>query len=64
MPSKANFLLVEFEDAVEAFQTLQRNGVIVRPLQPYQLPNYLRLTIGTQKQIQKTLDILSGYLRA
>lgn len=64
LPSKANFLLVEFEDAVEAFQTLQRNGVIVRPLQPYKLPNYLRLTIGTQKQIQKTLDILSGYLRA
>ena len=60
--SEANFLLVEFADAVEAFQTLQRGGVIVRPLQPYNLPNHLRLTIGTQEQNQKMLNLLSDYL--
>ena len=62
IPSEANFLLVELPNASEAFQTLQRGGVIVRPMQPYQLPNHLRLTIGTQEQNQKMLNLLSGYL--
>jgi len=62
VPSQANFLLVEFADAGEAFQVLQNGGVIVRPLQPYKLPNHLRLTIGTQEQNQKMLNLLSSYL--
>lgn len=62
VPTEANFLLVEFVNAMEAFHTLQANGVIVRPLQPYNLPNHLRLTIGTKEQNLKMLNILSDYL--
>ena len=64
VPSQANFLLVEFADAMEAFRILQKNGIIVRPLQPYNLPNHLRLTIGTRTQNEKMLGILSDYIHA
>lgn len=64
VPSQANFLLVEFADAMEAFRVLQKNGIIVRPLQPYNLPNHLRLTIGTRTQNEKMLGILSDYIHA
>ncbi|MDE0821713.1 MAG: histidinol-phosphate transaminase, partial [Opitutales bacterium] len=59
---EANFLLVDFVNAKEAFHTLQAKCVIVRPLQPYNLPNHLRLTIGTKEQNLKMLNILSDYL--
>jgi len=62
--SEANFFLVRFKDAMDTFDVLQRNGIIVRPLQPYQLPNHLRITIGTQHQNQKLLSILEESLHS
>ena len=60
--SEANFFLVGFENAMDTFELLQRNGVITRPLQPYNLPNHLRITIGTQDQNQQLLSILKNHL--
>ena len=60
--SEANFFLVGFDNAMDTFEVLQRNGVIVRPLQPYHLPNHLRITIGTQEQNQQLLFVLQEHL--
>ena len=60
--SEANFFLVPFEDAVDTFEVLQENGIIVRPLQPYNLPNHLRITIGTLDQNEKLLATLRNHL--
>jgi len=47
IPSYANFISFKVPTAAEVFQRLLRQGVIVRPIAGYGLPDYLRVTIGT-----------------
>jgi histidinol-phosphate aminotransferase len=49
LPSECNFLLIDFAREASAIeQALVHEGVIVRPVRAYQLPNHLRVTIGTE----------------
>jgi len=50
IPSQANFILVRVGDGREVCQRLLRRGVIVRPMGAYDLPEYIRVTIGTMKE--------------
>jgi histidinol-phosphate aminotransferase len=45
--SYANFISFKVPTAAEVFQRLLRQGVIVRPIAGYGMPDYLRVTIGT-----------------
>ena len=45
-PSEANFFLLRVPDAPKAFETLKRQGVLVKSLHPG-LENCLRVTVGT-----------------
>ena len=46
--SYANFITINFGKATQSiFNRLLKSGIILRPLDNYKLPNYLRLTIGT-----------------
>ena len=47
-PSVGNFLLVRFPDADAAWSHLQKSGIIVRKMGAYLLPDWLRITIGTE----------------
>ena len=58
----ANFVLSRVGDAVACFEALQKQGVIVRPLGVYGLPDYVRITIGRQEENQRLLDSLSNLL--
>ena len=50
-PSHANFILVDFGcPARNIYEELLKRGIIVRPLVNYNLPNCLRITIGTQDE--------------
>ena len=50
-PSHANFILVDFGCAARnIYEELLKRGIIVRPLENYNLPNCLRITIGTQDE--------------
>ena len=60
VPSAANFLLVKVGDGARWFEALQRSGVIVRPLKPYGLPEWLRITIGTPMQNERVLKELAA----
>ena len=44
------------------FQGLLREGVIVRPVANYGMPNYLRVTIGLPVENQRFLDALKQVL--
>jgi histidinol-phosphate aminotransferase len=44
------------------YDVMLRHGVIVRPVGNYQLPNHLRLTIGTHEQNQRMLGALQTAL--
>ena len=62
VPSSANFVLVKVGQGKEVFQALQRQGIIVRPMDGYQLPSWVRVSVGTQAQNQRFLENLSGVL--
>ncbi len=55
VPSEANFTLVRFDRAESIAAGLQRKGIIVRPVANYGLPDYLRISIGTEAQNNRLL---------
>jgi histidinol-phosphate aminotransferase len=59
VPSAANFIMFRVGDARGVFLALQKQGVIVRPLAPYGLPDHLRVTIGTAAQNTRFLEALA-----
>jgi histidinol-phosphate aminotransferase len=58
VPSRANFLLARVGDGDAMFQALLREGVIVRAMSGYKLPEWVRVTIGTPGQLDRFLDAL------
>jgi histidinol-phosphate aminotransferase len=63
VPSVANFILVRVGDGARVFDALQRRGVIVRPMKPYGMPEWLRVTVGTREQNERLLVELKAALR-
>jgi histidinol-phosphate aminotransferase len=63
IPSAGNFICVNFErDAMPINTDLLHQGVIVRPVANYELPTYLRITIGTEEENQRFIDALGNCL--
>jgi histidinol-phosphate aminotransferase len=62
IPSWGNFVCVKVGDAAGVFQTLLRQGVIVRPVANYGLHGYLRVSIGLPEQNARFLSVLQGAL--
>lgn len=63
VPSAGNFLLVDCNrPAFPIYEAMLCRGVIVRPMGGYQLPNWLRITIGTQDQNERMLVALAESL--
>lgn len=58
IPSAANFVLVQVGDGQRAFLDLQRQGVITRPMAVYGLPEWLRITVGTEEENRRCLAAL------
>jgi len=59
VPSHGNFLLVHVGDAPTVYQKLLKQGVIVRPVANYGLPEFLRVTIGLPAENRRFLDALA-----
>jgi histidinol-phosphate aminotransferase len=58
IPSQANFILVDVGNGQKTFEKLQKKGVITRPM-PKELSNYLRISIGTERENDKVLTELN-----
>jgi len=59
IPSVGNFICVEVgPDSMAVYEALLRKGVIVRPVANYNMPEHLRVTIGTTEENQAFLDAL------
>ncbi len=56
VPSFANFVLVRVGDGDAVFKALMQRGVIVRAMRGYKLPEWIRVSVGTQEQNQRFLD--------
>jgi len=64
IPSIANFIAVNLKrDAMPVYEKLLREGVIVRPVASYNMPEHLRITIGTEDQNKRVLKALEQILK-
>ncbi len=63
-PSQGNFVLVEFQNAAAADEHLKENGIIIRRMEAYGLPNCLRITIGTEAENKAVVEVLKDFLAA
>jgi histidinol-phosphate aminotransferase len=62
VPSVANFILVKVGRGKEVFQKLLQRGMIVRAMDEYKLPEWIRVTVGTPEQNRRFLIDLEGVL--
>ena len=62
VPSLANFVLVKTGRGREVFQALLRRGIIVRAMDGYKLPDWVRISIGTPEQNERLLAELPAVL--
>jgi histidinol-phosphate aminotransferase len=59
LPTHGNFLLINVGDGVRVYEALLRQGVIVRPVGNYGLPQWLRVTVGLPAENERFLAALA-----
>lgn len=63
IPSAGNFVSVDLaQTAMPIYDALLRKGVIVRPVANYEMPNHLRISIGTENENQIFIQALKDVL--
>ena len=60
--SAANFILVRVGEGQKVFEAMQKLGVITRPMGGYQLPEWIRISVGTLKENERCLEALKTVL--
>jgi histidinol-phosphate aminotransferase len=58
VPGTANFVMVNVGDGHAVFEKLLRQSIIVRPLKGYNLPEWIRISIGTMDENKKLVAAL------
>lgn len=58
IPSYGNFIAFKIGDGMKMYRRLLELGVIVRPVANYEMAEYLRVSIGTEKENEKFLSAL------
>jgi histidinol-phosphate aminotransferase len=62
IPSFGNFVSFKIANAANVYRRLLELGVIVRPIASYDMPDYLRVSIGLETENQKFLSALKQTL--
>lgn len=63
IPSAANFVSVDLgRPGAPVYKALLHEGIIVRPVANYEMPNHLRITVGTEQQNTRVLAALTKAL--
>jgi histidinol-phosphate aminotransferase len=63
LPSHGNFVMVDVGDGPAIFQELLARKIIVRPLTGYQLPQWVRISVGTMEQNHRCIAALKEVLK-
>src|SRR5260370_24696988 len=58
VPGTTNFIMVNVGDGAAVFQKLLARKIIVRPLKGYQLPEWVRISVGTMEQHKQCIAAL------
>jgi histidinol-phosphate aminotransferase len=64
IPSFANFVSFAVKNAARVNQKLLQNGVIVRPIANYGMPDYLRVSIGLFSENARFLEVLEQIIKS
>ncbi len=64
VPSAANFVLVKVGDGAGTFRKLLERQIIVRALKGYNLPEWIRVSVGKMEQNQKCIAALREVLNS
>ena len=64
VPSFANFLLIKTGNGDRVFSEMLKQGVIVRAMSSYKLPEWIRISIGTEPQNRRCMEVLDSVLAA
>ena len=64
LPSSANFIFASHESipAVKIFRAAREKGIIFRYFNQDRIDNFLRITIGTDEEMQKVIEFLDDFL--
>jgi histidinol-phosphate aminotransferase len=62
VPSHANFVLVRVGSGKAVFEALMKKGVIIRDMNAYGLPEWIRVSIGTMEQNRRFIAELRAHL--
>lgn len=64
IPSVGNFITVDCgRDAMPVYNALLQEGVIVRPVANYQMPQHLRVTIGLETENMRCLEAFTKVMK-
>lgn len=63
IPSAGNFMAVRFgDDSARVYQQLLERGIIVRPIGNYNMPDFLRISVGSKPQLEQMFAALEEIL--
>ena len=62
VPSYANFILIRVGDGAGVYQALLERGIITRQMGAYQLPEWIRISVGTEAENERCLSALEEIL--
>jgi histidinol-phosphate aminotransferase len=62
IPSTANFMFIKHEkiSGAELFQLLREKGILVRHFNKARIEQYLRVSIGTDEEMNAFVEIING----
>ncbi|TFH84974.1 histidinol-phosphate transaminase [Billgrantia azerbaijanica] len=65
LPSQANFILVRhpLQEAAQLFVGLRERGILVRHFNTEALSDFLRISIGTEDEMDSLIEVLEGLCR-
>lgn len=62
VPSHTNFILAKVGSGSAVFRACLQQGVILRPMDGYGLKEYIRISIGTETENKRCLEVLAAVL--
>jgi histidinol-phosphate aminotransferase len=64
MGTQTNFFLIDVKgDGRKLYEHMLHQGVIVRPMQAYGYPNYIRITVGRAAENKRFVESLAKSLK-
>lgn len=63
VPTEANFIFIDLKrGSKDIFEKLLKKGIIIRPGETWDCPNFIRVTIGTPYENEKFINALKEVL--